>query len=36
VDPMIAAVSTLLILFAFAIIALLQKLLGLSRAIGAD
>lgn len=36
VDPMIAAVSTLLILFAFAIIALLQKLLGLDRAFGAD
>ena len=34
VDPMIAAVSTLLILFAFAVIALLQKLLGLNRAMG--
>ena len=32
VDPMIAAVSTFLILFAFAMIALLQKLLGLDRA----
>ena len=34
VDPMIAAVSTFLILFAFAMIALLQKLLGLDRAFG--
>jgi putative spermidine/putrescine transport system permease protein len=34
VDPMIAAVSTLLILFAFAVIAALQKLLGLDRAMG--
>ncbi len=34
VDPMVAAVSTLLILFAFGIIALLQKLLGLERAMG--
>ena len=34
VDPMIAAVSTLLILFAFGLIALLQKLLGLDRAFG--
>jgi hypothetical protein len=31
---MIAAVSTLLILFAFAVIAALQKLLGLDRAMG--
>ena len=36
VDPMIAAVSTLLILFAFAVIAALQKLLGLNRAMGVD
>jgi putative spermidine/putrescine transport system permease protein len=34
VDPMIAAVSTLLIIFAFALIALLQKLFGLERAFG--
>jgi putative spermidine/putrescine transport system permease protein len=34
VDPMVAAVSTLLIIFAFALIALLQKLLGLDRAMG--
>lgn len=34
VDPMVAAVSTLLILFAFGLIALLQKLLGLDRAMG--
>ena len=34
VDPMVASVSTLLILFAFGIIALLQKLLGLNRAMG--
>lgn len=34
VDPMVASVSTLLILFAFGIIALLQKLLGLDRAMG--
>lgn len=34
VDPMVAAVSTLLILFAFALIALLQKLLGLNQALG--
>ncbi len=36
VDPMVAAVSTLLIIFAFGIIALLQKLLGLDRALGVD
>lgn len=34
VDPMVASVSTLLILFAFGIVALLQKLLGLNRAMG--
>lgn len=34
VDPMVASVSTLLILFAFGIIALLQRLLGLNRAMG--
>jgi putative spermidine/putrescine transport system permease protein len=34
VDPMIAAVSTLLILFAFGVIAALQKLQGLNRAMG--
>ena len=34
VDPMVASVSTLLILFAFGIIALLQKLLGLNRVTG--
>ena len=34
VDPMVAAVSTLLIVFAFGLIALLQKLLGLDRATG--
>ena len=34
VDPMVASVSTLLIVFAFAVIALLQKLLGLNRAMG--
>lgn len=34
IDPMVAAVSTLLILFAFALIVLLQKLLGLDRAFG--
>ena len=34
VDPMVASVSTLLIIFAFGIIALLQKLLGLDRALG--
>jgi putative spermidine/putrescine transport system permease protein len=33
VDPMVAAVSTLLIVFAFGIIALLQRLLGLDRAL---
>jgi putative spermidine/putrescine transport system permease protein len=36
VDPMVAAVSTLLIIFAFGIIALLQKLLGLDRALGVN
>ncbi len=36
VDPMVAAVSTLLIIFAFALIALLQKLLGLDRAMGVN
>ena len=36
VDPMVAAVSTLLILFAFGVIALLQKLLGLDRTMGVD
>lgn len=36
VDPMVASVSTLLIIFAFAIIALLQKLLGLDRALGVN
>lgn len=34
VDPMVASVSTLLILFAFGLIALLQRLLGLDRAMG--
>lgn len=34
VDPMVASVSALLILFAFGLIALLQKLLGLNRAMG--
>lgn len=34
VDPMVAAVSTLLILFAFGVVALLQRLLGLDRATG--
>ncbi len=34
VDPMVAAVSTLLIIFAFGLIALLQKVLGLDRAMG--
>ena len=34
VDPMVASVSTLLIVFAFAVIALLQRLLGLDRAMG--
>ena len=33
VDPMVASVSTLLILFAFGLIALLQRVLGLDRAI---
>lgn len=36
VDPMVAAVSTLLIVFAFAVIALLQRLLGLDRAMGVN
>ena len=36
VDPMVAAVSTLLIVFAFGIIALLQRLLGLDRAVGVN
>ena len=36
VDPMIAAVSTLLIFIAFGLIALLQKVLGLDRAFGAE
>ena len=36
VDPMIAAGSTLLILFAFGLIALLQKLLGLDRVRGVN
>ena len=35
IDPMVAAVSTVLILFAFAIVVGLQKLLGLERAFGA-
>lgn len=34
VDPMVASISTLLIVFAFGVIALLQKLLGLDRAMG--
>ena len=34
VDPMVAAISTLLILFAFGTIAALQKLLGLDRVMG--
>lgn len=34
VDPMVASVSTLLILFAFGVILLLQRLLGLDRAMG--
>lgn len=33
VDPMVAAVSTLMILFAFALVAVLQRVLGLDRAI---
>lgn len=36
IDPMVAAVSTLLILFAFVVVALLQWLLGLDRAFGAS
>ena len=36
VDPMVAAVSTLLIIFAFGVIALLQKMLGLDRAMGVN
>jgi putative spermidine/putrescine transport system permease protein len=36
IDPMIAAVSTILIIIAFGVIALLQKLLGLDRAFGAE
>jgi putative spermidine/putrescine transport system permease protein len=35
VHPMVAAVSALLIIFSFALIALLQWLLGLDRAFGA-
>lgn len=35
IDPMVAAVSTVLILFAFAVVVGLQKLLGLERAFGA-
>ncbi len=35
-DPMVAAVSALLIIFAFGSIALLQKLLGLDRAFGVN
>ena len=34
VDPMVASVSTLLIIFAFGVIALLQRVLGLDRAMG--
>lgn len=34
VDPMVASVSTLLIVFAFGVILLMQKLLGLDRAMG--
>lgn len=34
VDPMVASVSTLLIVFAFGVIALLQRVLGLDRAMG--
>jgi putative spermidine/putrescine transport system permease protein len=34
VDPMVASVSTLLIVFAFGVIALLQKMLGLNQAMG--
>ncbi|MBK1842079.1 ABC transporter permease [Azospirillum sp. YIM B02556] len=36
VDPMIASISTLLILFAFGLIVLLQKLLGVERAFGVN
>lgn len=36
VDPMVASISTLLILFAFGIVALLQKVLGLDRAMGVN
>src|SRR5262245_33255843 len=36
IDPMIAAVSAILIVIAFGVIALLQKLLGLDRAFGAE
>ena len=36
IDPMVAAVSTLLILFAFVVVAVLQRLLGLERAFGAS
>lgn len=35
IDPMVAAVSTLLILFAFVVIAALERLLGLEKAFGA-
>jgi putative spermidine/putrescine transport system permease protein len=35
IDPMIAAVSTVLILFAFIVVVGLQKLLGLERAFSA-
>ena len=35
VDPMVAAVSALLIVFAFALVAVLQKVLGLDRAFNA-
>ena len=34
VDPMVASVSTLLIVFAFGLISLLQRLLGLNQAVG--
>lgn len=36
VDPMIAAVSTLLIVFAFGMIAILQRLMGLDKAMGVN
>ena len=36
IDPMVAAASTLLILFAFGIVAVLQKLMGIDRAFGAE